>query len=115
MTKRIVVLTAVVAVALAGLAYAMDPQPSPGKKETSIKLTADQAEKVAGARSEVAINLTKDQISIIKEAVDYPGGPTSMPSTLTLGRQHVGRDNVVRILVAWDAKGRVSVEPIPTP
>ena len=113
--RKVLVAIAVAALAVAALAYAMDPQPSPGRKETSIKLTADQAKEVAASRSEVTINLTKDQITVITKAVDYPGGPTSMPSTLTLGRQHVGRDNVVRIMVAWDAKGRVSVEPIPTP
>ncbi|MGD8718890.1 MAG: hypothetical protein PVH29_08725 [Candidatus Zixiibacteriota bacterium] len=115
MKSFLVVLVAAV-LAFATLAYGeANPQPSPGKKETSIKLTADQAKQVAGARGEVEINLTKSQLTAIEEVVDYPGGPTSMPRTLTLGKKYVGRDNVVRVMVAWDAKGRVSVEPIPTP
>ncbi len=113
--KGVVVVLAVTALALACLAYAIEPTTPPGKKEASISLTAEQAKSVANARGSVKIQLTSKQVEQLKGVVDLGGpGDPRIPGTLTLNSSHVRTNNVVVVSIEI-SKDRVSMDPQPSP
>ena len=108
--KKAVAIGAAVVLAFAALAYAeANPQPSPGKKVVSVKLTAEQVKVVKEAAGKsVQIQLTKEQLNAIG-----PGDPR-IPGTLTLNTSHLGRDGCVVVNMEI-YKDRVSMDPQPSP
>jgi hypothetical protein len=108
--RKAVVIAALAAFALAAFAYAeANPQPSPGKKVVSVKLTAEQVKVVkAGGGKNVTINLAKNQLGDIPKTVEGRAFP------LTLNTSHLGRDDVV-VVNMQIYKDRISMDPQPSP
>ncbi|UCH79438.1 MAG: hypothetical protein JSU81_05665 [Candidatus Coatesbacteria bacterium] len=107
--RKVVAVGAVVILACAALAYAMDPQPSPGSRVVSVKLTADQVKAVkAGAGKNVTITLSKAQLGDAAKTVE------GTAFKLTLNTSHLRTNDVVVVSMEVSAD-RVSMNPQPSP
>ncbi len=107
--KSLVVVVAAATLALAALAYAMDPQPSPDKMVVSVKLTAAQLEAVkAGGGRDVTISLARNQLG------DLPRTVEGKAFSLTLNTSHLRTNNTVVVNMEISAE-RVSMNPQPSP
>ena len=96
--------------ACAALAYAeANPQPSPGKKVVSVKLTAEQVKVVKeGEGKNVTINLSANQLGDIPKTVEARAFP------LTLNTSHLQKDGIV-VINMQVSKERVMMDPQPSP
>jgi hypothetical protein len=108
--RKAVAIGAVVVLAFAALAYAeANPQPSPGTKVVSVKLTAEQVKVVkAGGGKNVTVNLARNQLGDIPKTVEGRAFP------LTLNTSHLGRDDVV-VVNMQIYTDRISMDPQPSP
>ncbi|MCP4230936.1 MAG: hypothetical protein GY771_12435 [bacterium] len=88
--------------------YAIDPQPSPGKKEVSVELTSDQVKNIEAAKGkEITVTLTPEQIEgIQKEVPDFDLRSFSMST------KHLRSGNVVTVEIVMKSR---SINPIPSP
>jgi hypothetical protein len=106
--RKVVAIGAVVILACAALAYAMDPQPSPGSRVVSVKLTAEQVKAVKGGGGKnVTINLSKAQLGDAGKTVE------GKAFSLTLNTSHLRGDTVVVSMEVTTE--RVMMNPQPSP